>query len=107
MSFKKEISILSHIAKSYRPSNFRKTACPKKHLALIKKYRFFYIPKTVLAIELLSQKYRIYGHNRPNFSPKIGLKINVANIDGLVTFFAVYITSEVTNMLKTNFSNSF
>ena len=35
-SFKQEISI--HIAKSYRPANFCKTACPKKHLAL---KRFF------------------------------------------------------------------
>ena len=33
-SIKKEISILSHIEKSYRPGNFRKTACPKKHLVL-------------------------------------------------------------------------
>ena len=41
------------------PGNFRKTACPKKHLAL----------------KSFTRKFRIYGQNSPNFCPKISPKI--------------------------------
>ena len=84
MPFKKEISIQSHRAKSYSTGNFRKTACPKKHLALksyIRPTFFFAILKTVLIVDLqhlsLSfklKKCRIYRQNSLIISPKNSLK---------------------------------
>ena len=49
--FRKETSILSHITKSYRPSNFCKTDCPKKPMSL----KSFDILKTVLVFDLTFQ----------------------------------------------------
>ena len=52
--------ILNHIEKSYRPGNFRKTACPKIQKALsstdfLLKNIFFVILKNVLVVDLTFQ----------------------------------------------------
>ena len=89
-SFEKEISILVIWQKSYRPGNFHKTTCPKKHLDLKR--------SDILILSLQLKNCIIQGQNSRNCSPKISPIIiffyiflasisHFADIDGPVTFF--------------------
>ena len=72
--FKKKNSIVSRTAKSFRRINFRKTASPKKHLALKSSFStnffFFLFSKTVLVIDLTFQ-FRVSSLKNVEFMDKL------------------------------------
>ena len=73
-SFKKEISILSHITKSYESGNFCKAACPKKYL----NQKLLFLDIFPFLLFRVFQKLFAISHNKAtisNINPIIDIKV--------------------------------